>query len=188
MGSFGPVAPHRGNRRRVDEACCHDHADPVHARRCAAAGDAAAGRRRLQRPKAAPPQSRGGTAFEPSGSVQLWRLSCTLSLALCASLLTSWAADVPSCLTVWAASVAVPLTDCTASCAGSLRLPATSLARDCASCAIGCAACFSCSAASRSLAVAGSRDDTSQPTPKAMTPAASGLPWALARTWLGAPE
>src|SRR6478735_9856925 len=111
-----------------------------------------------------------------------------VSLASVARSLTSVAAYWPSVLTFWAASVAVALTFSMASWAGSLRSWAMVLAASVTWVARGCAAVLSWSAASRSLSLAGIREEISMPAPKAMSPAARGLPAVLALTWSGAWE
>src|SRR3954451_5844930 len=112
----------------------------------------------------------------------------TLSLASVARSLTSVAACWPSVLTFWAASVAVALTLSMASWAGSLRSWAMVLATSVTWVARGWAAVLSWSAASRSFWLAGIREETSMPAPKAISPAARGLPAVLALTWSGAAE
>ena len=60
-----------------------------------------------------------------------------------------------------------------------------SLAASVSSVVSGSAAVLRASAASRSFSLAGIRDETSRPAPKAISPAASGLPWVLALTCAG---
>ena len=84
------------------------------------------------------------------------------------------------------------LTTATASCAAGARFSFTSVAASVRACLTGsltaCAASLTFSAACCSTLVAGRRLETSQPRPKATTPAASGLPAAFCFTWPGASE
>src|SRR6478735_2461085 len=111
-----------------------------------------------------------------------------VSLASVARSLTSAAAVWPSALTFWAASVAVALTFSMASWAGSLRSWAMVFAASVTWVARGWAAVLSWSAASRSFWLAGIRELMSIPAPKAIRPAARGLPAALVLIWSGAAE
>src|SRR3712207_2287368 len=106
----------------------------------------------------------------------------TLSLASAARSLTSAAALWPSALTLCTASAAVDLTLSSASWAGSFRSWTISLAVSVTWVASGWAAVLSCSAAWRSLVLAGIRDDRSIPAPNAISPAARGLPCAAVLT------
>src|SRR4051812_50208526 len=72
-----------------------------------------------------------------------------------------------------------------ASWAGSLRSWAMVLAASVTWVARGWAAVLSWSAASRSFWLAGIREETSMPAPKAISPAARGLPAVFGFTWAG---
>ena len=57
---------------------------------------------------------------------------------------------------------------------------------DLTGCTFSCAICLIWSASSCSRRLTGSSDETSQPAPKAMSPAASGLPRVFCRAMVGA--
>ena len=78
------------------------------------------------------------------------------------------------------ASVVVFLTDTRARCAGSFRFTAASLAASVSCATTGSVCSLTVSAAFCATRLAGSRDDAKSPTPNAIGPAATGLPWAAA--------
>ena len=108
---------------------------------------------------------------------------CTLCLACCAEPATSSFAETASSLTVSTPSVAVFFTDWTASWAGpcrfSLAPPAASFSGWLSVSECSLTWSFTVLAACCSFSVAGSSDEASHPTPKAIRPAANGLPWVF---------